>query len=313
MQTFIVTLNAITPIFIIIILGFFLKKKGFVNDNFNKVASNIVFKVTLPIFLFVKIYNVDFDIIENLKVISFIYFGTILTFFISYFIAKWRKYDDDSLGVFVQGSFRGNFAIVGLALISSILGEKGFEIGSIILAFSLPIYNLLAIIALSLPLNNGNFSLGKTIIDILKNPLVLSVVFGLLFSVMNIELPLIIKKSGDYLAGLALPLALFGIGSSLSFSTISFYFRKTLLASTLKLLIFPLLMTYTAFLLGFRGEVLAAIFIFFGCPTALVSYIMAEGMKRNEKLAGSIVAFSTLASLLSVLVGVYLLRFFELL
>ncbi len=309
MQNLIVVAGLVAPVFLIVALGYILKKLGMINDNFVKLSSRIVFTVSLPALIFSEIAKTDFTQIFNIKLIGFAYIGTLITFFFVWFVSIPTVKIATDRTVFIQGSFRGNMAVIGLALIANIYGVNNLGRASILLAFTIPIYNTLAVIALTVPLRKEKqMNITKTSIEIIRNPLILGVFFAIPFSYFKIELPFIIERTINYLAVLALPLALIGIGGFMNFSEIKKGFSLSVYASLLKLILFPLSMTYLACLYGFRGYDLGLLFILFACPTAIASFIMAEAMGSNSKLAANILLMTTLASLITITIGLFILK-----
>jgi hypothetical protein len=308
-QNLIFSLSLVAPVFLIVALGYFLKKLGMINENFVTVSSKIVFSVSLPALIFLEIATIDFGEIFNVGQISFVYAGTIISFGIVWLIADFFTEDGKDKASFVQGSFRGNFAIVGLAIIVNFYGTESLGKASLVLAFTIPLYNVLSVIALTVPLRKEKqLNYKTTLLEIAKNPLIIAVLSAIPFSYFNINVPNIIYKTGSYLSALTLPLALIGIGGFLSFKDITKGSLLTIFSTALKLIIFPALTTFAAYLLGFSGMDLGIIFILFACPTAIASFIMAEAMGANSRLAGNILLLTTLASVVTITLGLFILR-----
>ncbi len=313
MQNLIVVAGLVAPVFLIVALGYFLKRLGMINDDFVRLSSKIVFTVSLPALIFTEIASTDFSSILNLELIGFAYAGTLVTFFVSWIIAVPFVKQATNKTVFIQGSFRGNFAVIGLALIANVYGIDNLGKATLLLAFTIPVYNTLSVIALTVPLRKERqTNISYTIFEILRNPLVLAVVFSLPFSILRIGLPFIVESTINYLADLALPLALLGIGGFMNFNEIKKGFSLSLFSTFLKLIAFPLIMTYGAILYGFRGYDLGILFILFACPTAIASFIMAEAMGSNSKLAANILLMTTLASLITITLGLFILKEYNL-
>lgn len=313
MQNLIVVAGLVAPVFLIVALGYLLKKLGMINDNFVKLSSKIVFSVSLPALIFTEISKTDLTQILNIELIGYAYTGTLITFFFVWFISipLVRKPTDRT--VFIQGSFRGNFAVVGLALIANVYGIDSLGKASLLLAFTIPLYNTLSVIALTVPLRKERqMNLNHTVIEILRNPLVLAVIFSIPFSYFKLELPFIINRTVNYLAALALPLALLGIGGFMNFTEVKKGFNISVYSSVLKLMVFPAAMTYLAYLFDFRGYDLGILFILFASPTAIASFIMAEAMGSNSKLAANILLMTTLASLITITIGLFILKEYNL-
>ncbi len=313
MQNLIVVAGLVAPVFLIVALGYFLKKLGMINDNFVKLSSRIVFSVSLPALIFIEISKTDLTRILNLELIGFSYIGTLLTFLIVWLISILAVKTATDRTVFIQGSFRGNFAVIGLALIANVYGVDNLGKASLLLAFTIPLYNTLSVIALTVPLRKERqMNIGHTVFEIVRNPLILAVIFSLPLSYFKIELPFIAERTINYLAALALPLALLGIGGFMNFKEIKKGFKLSVFSSVLKLIFFPLVMTYGAYLFGFRGYDLGILFILFACPTAIASFSMAEAMGSNSKLAANILLMTTLASLITITAGLFILKQYNL-
>ena len=301
--------NTVMPVFLIVALGYFLMKVGLINHVFINLSSKLVFTVSLPVLIFVELSSVDFRSTFNAKQIIFLYAMTLFAFTVSWLISKPFIRDGKSRGAFIQGSFRSNYAIVGLAIISNLFGKSGLATASILLVFLIPLYNVLSVIALTVPVREEKgLNLKGTLLEILKNPLILAVLFSLPFSFFRISIGPVFKTTGEYLASIALPLALIGIGGSLNIKNLREASVMAFSSTFLKIVLFPFLFTAAAVELGFRGSDLAILFITFGCPTAVASYIMAEAMGSNGKLAGNIVLVSTLASVITITAGLAILK-----
>lgn len=152
MQNLIFTLNLVAPVFLIVLLGYALKRLNIINDNFVTVSSKVVFSITLPALIFTEIVNINLKEIFNFDLILFVYAGTIASFILIWIFAiPFIKSGRDKAS-FIQGSFRGNFAIVGLAIIVNVYGVEMLGKASLVLAFTIPLYNVLSVIALIVPL-----------------------------------------------------------------------------------------------------------------------------------------------------------------
>jgi hypothetical protein len=308
LQNLIFSLTLVAPVFLIVALGYFLKRIGVINENFVSVSSKIVFTISLPALIFLEITSIHLEEILNIGQIAFVYAGTLITFGIVWFIAGFFTKDGKDKASFIQGSFRGNFAIVGLAIIVNYYGIDNLGKASLVLAFTIPLYNILSVIALTVPLKEKEHKYSNTFFEILKNPLIIAVFAAIPFSYFGIIIPGFLKTSIGYLSALALPLALVGIGGFLSFSDITKESSLTVTSTILKLLVFPAIMTFAAYLLDFRGIDLGIIFILFACPTAIASFIMAEAMGANSRLAGNILLLTTLVSVITITLGLFILK-----
>ena len=308
MEQLIFIANTVFPVFIMIAVGYGLQRMNIINQNFNSISSKLVFNIALPALIFIQVVKVDISNIMDFKLIEYIYIGTIVTFILAWLIALLFKTDPESRGAFIQGSFRGNSAIIGVALIgnasSALLGKTAF-----MLAFVIPLYNVLAVLALVLPLKNKKkLSKMQVLNEILTNPLIICMALAMILSALHFQIPQVMERSVNYLAELTLPLALIGIGATLSNGSMKESPKLAITASFVKIVVCPLLLTTGAYYFGFRSGDLLILFILFSSPTAIVSYIMADAMGSNSKLSSSIVLLSTIFSIFTISAGLIILK-----
>lgn len=303
------TVNIVVPVFLIVFIGFFLKLKNIINENFNLVASKIVFNVTLPALIFKEVVLTHYSGIFNAYQIVVVCCGLVASFVLTWLISMLFCHNGKDQGAFIQGGFRSNFAIIGFALLANAYGTAALANAAILLAFIMPLFNLLSVIALIVPMHQEQaLDLKKTFRQLLTNPLIIAAMLAIPFSYVKIQFHPIIGKTVDTLAGLTLPLALLSIGGSLRFSSVRADLKLSLLASTIKIVLIPLLFVYLFVRLGFKGVELTTMYFLFGGPTAIVSYIMAEALGSNSQLAGNIILISTLGSVITLSLGVFILK-----
>ena len=308
-DNFLFSLNVVAPVFILIFVGYLSKQLNFINENFVNVTSKFAFNISLPVLIFMQVSSLNLNGVIDFELISFIYITTISSFILIWIFSIPLIKNSKDRSSFIQGAFRSNFAIIGFAIISSLLGKDTLGKASIILAFILPLYNILAVIVLTLPRRNEvDFRMKEMINEILFNPLIIAVVVGLIFSFSSIKLPKPVFDSGKLLADLALPLALIGIGGSLNLREIKKAPALAISSSIIKIVILPAIFTYIGYLLNFKGDALVIIYILFASPTAIVSFIMAEAMGANGKLAGNIILISTIGSVFTFSIGIMIMK-----
>ncbi len=309
MHNLILILGLVSPVFLIIALGYLLKILHIINDSFVNLSSKIVFTVSLPALIFIEVSRISLSEVLDIKMLAFVYAGIIISFILVWIISVPLIKDGRDRGAFIQGSFRGNYAIIGLALISNIFGSDKLGKASLLLAFIIPLYNILSVVALTVPnRKEKQLNTSKTLLEIIKNPLIIAVLLAVPFSIYRWELPDVILTTVDYLAALSLPLALIGIGGFMNFNEIRKASFVTVLSTMLKLIFIPLATCIIAYEMNFPAGDMGIIFIFFGCPTAIASFIMAEAMGSNGRLAGNIVLMTTLGSVITITIGLFLLK-----
>ncbi|MEH6577266.1 MAG: AEC family transporter [Amphritea sp.] len=311
-DTLLFTGNIVAPIFFIVFLGYLLLRLRVIDAAFVTTASRLVFTIALPALVFMSISRMDFQAVFNPALLSYFVIGTTITFTILWQISKRFILKPEDLGVFIQGSFRGNFGIVGLAASFNMFGDSGLAQASLLLACVIPLYNILSVLALSLPMQReSGLNLIKLLKDIASNPLIIAVILALPFSYFGWGLPAVGNKIGNYFANLTLPLALLAIGGSLNLKSLRDSSRQASWATLTKLVILPVALTLGAWLYGFRAQEIGVLFVLFGCPTAAASFVMAKAMNGNAQLAANIILTTTLGSVITLSTGIYLLRILE--
>ena len=310
-ENFIFTLNAVLPIFIMIALGYFFKYIKLINDEFISTANKFVYVAALTSYLFRSTAVTNFHEIIDIKFIIFIVLVTIFSFLLIWFIAEIMVKDKGSIGTFVQGSFRGNFAFIGIPMVISILGEYEAAKASLVVMFVIPVYNALSVLILSLrSRKKKKFKIRKIFMNVIKNPLIISILFGIPFSVFSIKIPFLIDKPLQYLGSISTPLALIVIGGSFSFKTTKDKFKPAIFSAVLKTCVIPVIVIFIAVLFNFTGSDLVIIFVMTAAPTAISSYVLTVIMDGDSALASNIIIFSTIITAFTNTLGIYLFKSF---
>ena len=312
LHTFLFAFHITAPIFVMLFLGLWLKRRNMINDGFIKTSSQLVYNLGLPVMLFITCATTDTAhatdwnlLIAFAAMTGLVFLGCLLT-------AHWHCRDKRDEGVFVQGAFRGNLVILGLAFCANAYGEKGLALASLPVAMTVIVYNVLSVYVLNRSLNESDSSLKPTLIGIVKNPLIIAIAVGFAVNASQIGLPDVLLASGNYLSQMVLPLALICIGGSLGATKLTQLDSITLSACIWKLVLSPAIACAIAIMLGLRGEPLAILFLLAASPSATISFVMVQAMNGNAPLAARIVAHTTMWSLLTVTAGLWLLELMHL-
>jgi predicted permease len=313
MEQILFSLNSVIPVALLISLGILLKKLGIINDQFIKSSSVFVFFVSLPALVFKNIAGADFSTLFDPNEVILLLVVIIVIFFIALALCFPTVKDGQARGSFIQGAFRSNIAIMGLAVMQYAFGAEGQQRGSILIAFTLPLFNILSVISLSVFIHaKKGESVKRIILEIIKNPLIIAVVAALPFSLLRLRLPVFAEDTISALGAIALPLSLVGIGGTLRFVRQRISVLPALISSAIKIFVFPLLLTVAALLLGIRGDALGVLFIFAACPSAVATFSMAQAMDNDAALAAEIIVFTTIGSIFVISLGLFALKSFGL-
>ena len=323
MDSLIFALNAVAPIVILVTIGYVLKKMGWMTIPFAKAANKLVFHLFLPAMLFLNVYKIeDLGKIE-LNYIGYVMIMTLVVFFGSLPLVLLVAKKRERRGALWQASFRSNYALVGIPLAQALFGDEGVLIATLLSAVFVPAINMLAVVSLTVFRNDGERpSVKKLLIGIAKNPLIQSVLLGLvvlgiraLFAEADISFRLSdikpLFKVLEYLAPLATPIALLALGAQFEFSAVSALRREITLGVLMRTVIVPIVGIGTAYILfrsQFTGAHFAAFIAVFATPVSISSVPMAQEMDADVTLAGQLVVWTTLASAFSVFLTSFLLR-----
>ena len=331
-DVFLFAFNAITPIVLLILLGFFLKKINLFNDPFLQTANKFVFNCCLPVLLFYNVYNIG-----NLGEISwgtvFFALGTIFVFFLLGFVfTRFFIKDRMQKGVIWQAFYRSNFAIIGIPLAESLGGSEGVVIASILSAFSIPVFNALAVVSLSVYTSSdgeNRASPKKILLNIAKNPLIIGVLTGFIVLGIRSFIPVdadgiavfTIKNNLPFLfdviekvARIASPLALIVLGGKFRFDAVKALKNQIIAGTAARIVAAPLLGILFAVICEKTGIIdfgpahYASFIALFGSPVAVSSAIMASRMKNDGQLANQILVWSSIGSVFTVFFAVLVLK-----
>lgn len=315
MENFIYSINVTMPIFLVMVLGWFLRQRGMLDDHFVSVANKLNFQVTLPFLVFRDLAAVDIRAVFDLKYVLFCALVTTVCFFGIWGGARLFLKDRTMTGAFVQASFRSSAAVMGLAFIENIYGSSAM--GPLMIIGAVPLYNIFSVIVLTFEANEEDGISGgkkdytkikKAGINILKNPIIIAIALGLLAAYFRIEFPTIIDNSINYVARTATPLALIAMGAGFEGRKALNKIVPTIVASSIKLVFQPLIFILVAVLCGFRGEQLIGLLVMLAAPATPSCYIMAKSMKNDGTLTASIVVTTTLLAAFTLTAWIFVLK-----
>jgi predicted permease len=310
MPLFLDIINIVLPVFSVIALGWLLRRWGLIDALFIKQTNRLVYYVCLPLLLFYKIGTADFFTNFNGRLICASIAAVTITFIASYAYTVFRKYPNNARGVFSQGAFRGNIAYMGLAITLNAYGEAGLTKAGILMGFLVPFLNLYAILALLWPHRGDGEHRGAGFwaFQIALNPLILASFLGILWSFLSLPVPLVFERSLNIATGMTLPLALLAIGGGFSLERLRGDLVMAFLASGAKTIWMPILAALLLLAAGVEGMDLGVGVLIAGTPAATANYIMADQLKGDAELAGTIVMLSTLLSAATYTLALLILR-----
>lgn len=323
--------NAVLPIILLILLGYFLKRKGFLTESFLKIGNKLVFKVCLPCMLFVNVYNIESFAEVQWDVVIYAVLAILVIFVLGLITAVVTTDVAERRGVLWQCTFRSNFAIIGLSLASALGGDEALGVAAVLSAFSIPIFNILGVIALSLFMNKserGTGGIKQIVLNIVKNPLIIGVALGLVclcIRTLQVELfgevvfalnkqTRFLYTAVNNLKAITSPFALLVLGGQFEFSAVKGLRKEIAVGTVWRIVLTPLLAIGGAVLLSQYTNLLScsvneypALIALFGSPVAVASAVMAGSMGNDEQLATQLVVWTSVCSIATIFLQVCIL------
>lgn len=303
-------LNATIPVFLVMVAGYLFRRINLVDEGFVKTLNSFNFKVTLPALLVADIAEADFYAVWDTKFVLFCFGVTLLCIGMISVLARFLLKDKTILGEFIQASYRGSAAVLGIAFIQNIYGSSA--IAPLMILATVPLYNVAAVMILSFtaPGSSGfdKDNLKKSLKGVITNPIILGIFLGMVISIARIEFPFIVSKTLHNFSTLATPLALIGLGAGFEGKKALAKLKPTIICSLCKLFVMPLIFLPIASVLGFRDEKMVAILIMLGAPTTVSCYIMSKNMGHEGVLSSSCVVSTTFLSSIFITMWLFVLR-----
>lgn len=318
-------INAVLPIILMVAIGYFLRRIGFINSDFAKMANKLVFRVFLPTMLCLNVFGIDASMNIGVTYILFAVGFILLVYFIAIPITSLVTKKSERRAPVLQAVFRSNYALIGIPLAEAFFGKEGAIVAALLSAFSIPLYNVMAVITFSAFGDGGKVNFKKILKGIVTNPLIIGVALGgvlflakyllmkfdvISFSAENgilyifgAETPVYkiilepLYKVMTYLSNMATPLALVVLGAQFEFSAVPGMKREIIFATLARIVVVPVIAISVALATGwFSGAHIAAFVALFGTPVAVSTVPMTQELGGDTALAGQLVVWTTLFS-----------------
>ena len=318
-ENLLISVNAVLPLMICMAAGYLFRMAHLVDEPFCRKCNTFCFKTFLPLMIFMNVYNSDLESAVQPGAFVFAAAAVLVVFFLAFLIIPRivKKDGVDSEGnvmpsasrqaVLIQGIFRSNFVIFGYQVVANVYGAERAAVASVMAAIVVPLYNILAVIILEY-YTNSKGGIKKVLLGIAKNPLIWGAVLAFLFKLTGLTFPKAIYTGLSNMASIATPLALVVLGGTFHFKALGHNWKALSVGVIGKIVVSPLLVIPVAALLGFRDANLLSLVIVFASPTAVNSYTMAAAYGHDPELAGQQVVMTSIFSMVSVFLWIFLLR-----
>lgn len=307
MENFILSLNVVLPLFLIMAVGYLLRRIGLLDDAVLPKLNSLVFKAFLPMMLFNNIYHSDLESMMNPKLILTAVVSILVIFGVLCLVIPRIEKDGPRRGAMVQGIFRSNYIIFGVPIVSGVFGEQGLGVVSILSAFAIPLFNVLSVVALEI-FSHGTVNKNRIVKGIVTNPLIIASLLGVVFLLAGIPIPTPVGEALADMSAIATPLGLVSLGGFFKFADTKRYLKQLIIVVAGRLVVCPAIFLPVFVSMGFRGVDLMALATMMGAPIAVSSFIMAQQQGADADLAGQAVVYTALFSIFTMFLIIFGLK-----
>lgn len=308
MQYLQVSLSAVGPLFLFLLLGWGLSRWKLADGTVIARVNRMNHYVFLPAMLFKNIVGARLDLGAQWRLVAMAAAASLLSCLLAVLIARLtERTEADRRAALAQGMFRNNYISYGIAIASSVFGAEGAQTVTLLIACIVPMNNVLAVIVLAAGCN-GKISGKKLLTDIATNPYVIASVLGFIVAAIGVSFPRFIVSAFSDLTGLAIPLSMLMLGASFSFKSLKGYGRDIAVGVFVKLILLPLIFVPIYAAMNIRGVELLVLFIALATPPAASSHVMAGQMGADRTLAGHLIVFGSICSIATIFAWLYVLQ-----
>jgi len=310
MAIILISINAIIPLFIVMGAGYYVGKTGLIDSDTSKKLSTMAFRVLMPFNLFNSIYGGAGGLKVSGRLLFWIIAVEIISFVVAYALSLVISKERADQGSLHQGIFRANMLVFGLPIAQTMLDQDGVALFTVALLLILPLQNLGSILGREIFGENQGEKVdwGRAIVQSIINPNTVGMVLGVIFVLLGIKLPECILKGVQDIGKIASPLCLMLIGLGFEVHGLKDKMKELVLGMTGRLFLIPLL--FMPLLIWGHLSYAEKFIIILLCsaPTATSIYTIVEEGGLGRKLAKALIVFSTIASLVSLTLWVYVLQ-----
>lgn len=296
-----ISFNAIAPMFLMIALGWSLRKTGRLNDEMSSRVNSVNYHFFLPCLTFVSAYEGTLEDLSALWLAAFCAAGILLEYFVSGWLFRRSGLAPYKRGTVMQSCFRVNSMLIGLPLLRNLYPD--IAVATVAYSFTIPLFNILGIISCQYECR----SRGELALSVIKNPMVGSTLLGIALNLLRVPVPSFVLSAAGSVGTTGSTLALVVLGALFTFDGLVQNRNMIALLTTLRLVLLPAIFLSAAYLLGFRGIWLVVVLVVFACPIPPTIFTLAKEMKGDYELAGGAVVVSTLLSLPTLFLLLFLM------
>jgi len=306
LQNLTISFNVIFPICFMVLIGYAIQRLNLVPREAFDGCIKLCFQVLIPLHLFMSVGSASLGEVFNAKLILAVVGGVIAFWLLGMVIVPFIEKDDRKRGAMVQGISRSNFVLFGIPIAQTIAGDTAAAMAAIVVAIVVPLYNVLCVIGFEV-FRGGKPNAKRIISGIVKNPLIISSVLGIVWMLSGLEMPLLLKDTLLDISGMATPLAIVGLGGTFRFSAVRNNLRPLTITVVGKLIVQPIFLFLIGILLGLKGATMAVLLGVATTPPPVSSFPLVQQMGGDGEFGGQIVVLSTLMAFPTIFLWVFTL------
>ena len=309
MEELSVALNAVVPLFLMMMIGYYSRKRNYLNEETVGHMNTFTFHFLFPALIFQNIYKADVSGGIPFKLVGYGIAGLVIFMSLMILLYGLTEKRTDRKGVLVQGSFRSNFVLFAIPIATAIYGENGLGVLPVSIAIIVPTINILSVISLEI-FRGGRIDLKQIGKGILANPMIRGAIVAFILASCSIRIPLFLETAIGNLSKATTAVALIMLGATFRFDSLKENIRPVAKGVFCKLILFPVIFVTLGVILGYRNIELLTLVVLFSAPTAIASYAMATQMGGDGELAAELIVVSSLLSIATLFVWIYTLKCF---
>lgn len=292
-------LGALLPIFAVILSGYAFRRVRFPGDEFWPYAEQFTYFVLFPALLLQKTATAALDVRTIGPLVAVLYAAVLAMTGLLLLIRPWRTFGAKAFTSFYQGSIRFN-TYVGLSAAYALFGNQGLTLAAVVIAVLIPLINTLCVTILVVFSDSGRKNWRTVLSAVIRNPLIISCVAGILLNVSGIGLHRVVSDTLLLFGRASLPLGLIALGAGLDLASVRASRNIIVYNCGLKLLVLPLLMWTASLALNIPAEAAAIAVLFAALPGSPTSYILSRQLGGDSLLMAHIVTAQVMLSMLTL-------------
>ena len=306
-----ISLEAVAPMFLVMALGYFVRRKGLLSENDVKHINKMIFMTLFPPLMFVNLYGKELNNVFDIRLVIYTLLVIVVIYLLTLVCVLGIEKNPRSRGAMIHAIYRSNFVILGLPIVSNIFGSENLAVTSVMITIVVPVFNVMAVVTLEI-FRGGKPDAWQIIKGIAKNPFILGAAAGMIAVLADLQLPVFAEKTVTMLSSAATPVALLLLGASFDVQSLERCKRNLIVCLIGRLVVVPAIAVTGGIIAGFRDVALVTILAAFATPTAVSSFTMAQQMDSDDELAGNCVIFSSALSCFTMFLWIFALKSFGL-